>query len=175
MSAVDKRLNNNAFGQTFLNLRHAFLHVFYNLLKVLPLEHQRYAGNNLALAVARNCAVSRSRAKPNLCHVAHQNRHARNGLNWNFLDVLERGGKTYSANEILIAVLFDVTSAGVLVSGFESVVNVGNGQARSIQAVGINGNLILLYESTPAAHLGNALGSRQLFAHNPVLHRSQVG
>ena len=110
-----------------------------------------------------------------LGHIPHENGHAAYRLDGNLPDVLQRRGETYATDKILVTVLLDVAAAGVLVTCLEGIIHVRHGQPRCVQPVSVNRHLVLLHISAPSAHLGHTLRARQLLAHNPVLHRAQVG
>ena len=175
LRAVDEGFDDHAFGQAFLYLRHALLYILYHLLEILTFEHQRDTGHDLALAVPCHGSIAGGISELHICHVPYEYRSTANGLHGNFPDVLQRRGETYTADEILVAVLLDVAAAGILVARFEGVIHVRHGQPRCVQSVGVNRHLVLLHVSAPSAHFGYALRAGQLLAHNPVLHRAQVG
>ena len=175
MCAVDERFDDDAFGQAFLYLRHAFLHILYHLLEFLTFEHQRDAGHDLTLSVPCHGSIAGGISELHVCHVPYKYRCTANGFHGYLPYVLQRRGEAYAPDEILIAVLLDVAAASVLVARFEGVIHVRYGQPRCVQPVGINRHLILLHVSAPSAYFGYALCAGELLAHNPVLHRAQVG
>ena len=127
MRAVDERFDGHAFGQAFLYLRHAFLHILYHLLEILTFEHQRDAGHDLALSVPCHGSIAGGISELHVCHVPYEYRYPAKGLHWNFPDALQQRGEAYTPDEILIAVFLDVAAASVLVARFEGFIHVRYG------------------------------------------------
>lgn len=115
------------FGQAFLYLRHAFLHILDHLLEILTFEHQRDACHDLALSVPCHGSIAGGISELHVCHVPYEYRCTANGLHGNFPDVLQRRGETYAPDEILVAVLLYVATASVLVACFEGFIHVRYG------------------------------------------------
>ena len=68
------------FGQAFLYLRHAFLHILDHLLEILTFEHQRDACHDLALSVPCHGSIAGGISELHVCHVPYQYRCPANGL-----------------------------------------------------------------------------------------------
>ena len=163
------------FGQAFLYLRHAFLHILDHLLEILTFEHQRDACHDLALFVPCHGSIAGGISELDVCYVPYKYRCPANGLH-GYLPYASQGrGEAYVLDEILISVLLDVAATSVLVARFEGFIHVRYGQPRCVQSVGVNRHLVLLHVSAPSAHFGYALRAGELLARNPVLHRAQVG
>ena len=175
VGSVDKRFDDHAFGQGFLNLLYAQLHIPDNLLKVFALQHDGNSGNHFALAISGNGSETGGMTQLNLRHITYLNRSAVHGLHGDICHIFQTLHHAYAADEILVGIFLYVTSARVGVILFERIKHLAHGKIAGVEFIRVDGHLILLHVATPAAYFGHARGSRELLSHNPVLDGSQLG
>ena len=114
LGAVQKRRDDQSFGQGLLNLRHALFHAFDGGLGAGPLEHEHHAAHGFAPAVARHGSVAHGVAEARGGHVAHQQRGVGGGLlDDDFAQVLQRGGPALAPDEKGVGAALEVGPAGV--------------------------------------------------------------
>ena len=114
-------------------------------------------------------------AQLNLCHIAHLNRCSIHRLHRDVGNILQILHHTDATDVILIGILLNVAAARIGIVALQGIKYLAYGNAAGVELVGIDSHLILLDITAPTAYLGNPRGSGKLFAHNPVLHGSELG
>ncbi len=171
--AVDESIDVYAFRQAVLDLLHPFLHGGDCGHGVGALQHQHHAAHGLALAVARHRAVAHRMPKAHFGHIAHAHRTAAARADHDVLHVLQRGDHAFATDEIDVRSFFDVAATGVGVVVLQGVEHVHQREPCTGQAARIHAHLVLFQQAAEAAHIDHPGYAQQVFAHHPILQRTQ--
>ena len=114
-------------------------------------------------------------AQLNLCHIAHLDWCSIHRLHRDVGNILQILHDTDASDIILVGILLDVAATRIGIVALQGFKHLVYGYPAGVQLVGIDSHLVLLDITTPTAYFGNARGSGKLFAHNPVLHGSELG
>ena len=111
----------------------------------------------------------------NLCHIAHLDWCSIHRLHGDVGNILQILHHTDASDIILVGILLNVAATRIGIVALQGFKHLAYRNPAGVQLVGIDSHLILLDVTTPAAYLSNTGSSGKLFAHNPVLHGSELG
>ena len=137
-------------------------------------EHYRSAEHRLR-AVARRRASAQLPAERHVCHFAHCDRNAGTMRDDYLFDVAQARNLAGRADQVLLAVAFNITGTDAGVVVLQRFSNSVETQPIGKQSSGIRRDVHLAFEAADGVYLGDARNLPQLRPDHPVLQRAQGG
>ncbi len=140
------------------------------------ITHDHDAAHGFALAIEFGDAAAHVGAELHVGDFAEQDRRAaRSGADRDFAQVVHRRDVAFDAEDEFLLRHLHRAPAGFAVAALDRAGDLAQGDAVSAEAVGIDGDLILLHVAADGRHLGHALDAGELVFEIPILHRTQLG
>ena len=172
--AVVEHVQARALRQRRPQVGHRLLDALDHLARVLALQHDDHAGDDLAAPVARDGALARLGAHDDVGHVAQVHRRAVARGQDHALEVGDVPHQAHAAQVDLLPAAHDDAAAGVGVAALDGGHHVLARQPVGQQAVGIDQHLVLLHLPAEAVDLVHAGQRLQVGRHQPVLDGPQL-
>ena len=138
-----------------------------------PDEHHRGTHDNLTAVFAARPRAE-FLAQTDVRHITHVNRCAVDFADGDFGDLLYGLDPAGGANCVSLALMLDVTATGTGIVLLERFDDVGEGQAVADQLHRVRLHVELLDVAADRIHGCDATNAPELWADDPVLHRTQV-
>ena len=166
----------HALGQALHGLIQPGLDGLDDLPRVHAIAHHHDPADRLTLAIQLGDAATHVGADLDVGDFAQKNgRASRAATDRNLAKILDAFRVTEDAEHEFLLSHLDRAATHLTVAPLHGHRDVADGEIVGVQAVRIDGDLVLLHISAHRRHLGDALDAGELVTQEPVLHRAQLG